>query len=288
MAIKKIASVVVALVFAAVLFLPTPARAVEVKIKLYGGYGYLLGGDLNSGTEGLSNVYIDPLTPSGYTVIGSFQPAHMGLNFGGELILMFNSVIGIGFGADSLTASKDATITATHAATTFRSIPKAEASAIPLKASLYFCIPAGTGFRINFHFGAGYYMAKMSNSVRFEEGSDFMEYDNSAKANGVGFHGGLGFEFDLSANVSLFIEAQGRYAKFGGFKGDSYLRTNYGTDHENGTLYYFETEGWLPQFYPVILVQDTAPTASTWTRNIREAKIDFSGGTALGGIVFRF
>ncbi|MCJ7612842.1 MAG: outer membrane beta-barrel protein [Candidatus Aminicenantes bacterium] len=288
MTIKKTAWAFISLLLIAVLFFPTPARAAGVKIKLYGGYGYLLGGDLNSGTEGLSNIWMDPLRGAGYTIDGSFQPAHLGLNFGGDVIVMFNSVMGLGFGADSLKASKDSTITATYGMTSLRSILKTEASAIPLKVSLYFCIPAGAGFSMNLHFGAGYYMAKMSNSVRFEEGAGFLEYANTAKANGIGFHGGLGFEFDLSANIGLFIEAQGRYAKLGGFKGDSNIMSNYDTEHESGTLYYFEEEGWIPQFYPVILVQATAPTPDPWVRNIREAKIDFSGGTVLGGIVFRF
>jgi len=36
------------------------------------------------------------------------------------------------------------------------------------------------------------------------------------------------------------------------------------------------------------MVEATEPTPSAYVKNVRAAKIDFSGGTALGGIVFKF
>jgi opacity protein-like surface antigen len=202
---------------------------------------------------------------------------------------MFTPMIGIGIGADYIQASTETKIIYTQASYSGEATIKPNASAIPLKLSLYLCLPAGSGFRMNFNAGIGYYLAMMSNSVRQESGSHFFEDDNQAKAKGFGFHGGLGFEFDLSSQVGLFIEAQGRYANFGGFKGDYYYKCEAGTvDHDSGTLYYFEEWGLLPLFYPVIFVKTAPPIAMPDCKNIREAKIDYSGGAVLGGIVIRF
>jgi hypothetical protein len=132
-------------------------------------------------------------------------------------------------------------------------------------------------------------MAKMLSTWRLQEGTDFIQTESTAKANAIGFHGGLGFEFDLSPNVALFIEARGRYAKLGGFEGDLTASASGGaSDHASGKLYYWEGLGMTTVFYPMIQVVPTAPTPSSSTRNVREAKVDFSGGTALGGIVIKF
>jgi opacity protein-like surface antigen len=285
---KALFGAVVAAILGAVLVLPAAGQSPQVKFKFYGGYGYLLGGDLNSGTEGMSNLWLDFFAASGGSNSGSFQPAHYGLQFGGDIVLMFSPNIGIGLGAESLGASKSSTVVTTLGAESVTTSIEAKASAIPLKASLYLCAPFGSGARMTLHFGVGYYLAKMSNDINLKEGSEFMDYSNSAEASALGFHGGLGFEFDLTPNVSLFIEAQGRYAKIGGFEGDYKMSDNYGTDLESGRLYYLEEEGLLPLFYSIIVCQDTAPVADAWIKNIREAKIDFSGVTALGGLIIRF
>jgi hypothetical protein len=168
-------------------------------------------------------------------------------------------------------------------------LPIAEASAVPLNLSLYFSFSGGPGFRVNLHAGAGYYMAKMLSRWRLQEGPDYVQIDSTAKANEFGFHGGLGFEFDLSPNIALFLEARGRYASLGNFKGDAVAEIS-GTviDQVSGDLYYSENKGLFTAFFPVIEIDSTMPTPDATTRNVRQAKIDFSGGTLLGGIVFKF
>ncbi len=277
-------------VLAAALLMPAPAGAFEVKIKLYGGYGYLLGGDLNSGTEGLGKMWLDLFDLLGASRTGSFEAAHYGLQYGGDIIFMLSPNVGLGLGAESIGMSKGSTAVSDLVGNPISVAFQAKASAIPLKASLYFCAPFGPGARMTLHLGVGYYLAKMSNQVRLEQtiGTEFIDYSASAESQALGFHGGLGFEFDLARNVSLFIEAQGRYAKLGGFEGENVYSSNSGSSREKGTLYYFETQGFISQFYSIIGCSDTAPVESASTKNVREAKIDFSGGTALGGIIFRF
>jgi opacity protein-like surface antigen len=278
------------ILIAAGLLLPTPARAVEVKFRLYGGYGYSLGGDLNSGTEGLGMLWTDLFELAGGVKRGSFEPAHYGAQFGGDIIFMFNPNVGIGLGAESLGMSKSSSITTQMTGGSYGTAFEAKASAVPLKLSLFFCAPFGSGARMTLQGGIGYYLAKMSNLVRVDVSisSDFLEYSNSADSQAIGFHAGLGFEFDLARNISLFLEAQGRYAKLGGFSGDFRFESNGGSDSAPGALYYYETRGFTGDFYSIIDCQETEPAESASTKGIREAKIDFTGVTALGGIIIRF
>ncbi len=219
---------------------------------------------------------------------GAFKPAHFGFNFGGDLIFLFSPTVGLAFGAEYLHASPESTFALTKGSDSGNIILDQSATAVPLKVSLYVSIPTGTGVRATLHVGIGYYLAKMSNRVRLEEGGDFLQWENTASANGIGFHGGLGFEFELSPNAGLFIEARGRYAKFGGYSGDLTLSSTSGTDSVSGKLYYLEELGLVSQFYPLIMVSDTEPTPSAYERNIREATVDFSGVGVVGGLVIRF
>jgi hypothetical protein len=279
------------LIFAAAVLLQAaaPAQGGELKLKLFGGYGYMSGGDLNAGTEGLFDFWGDMALALGATRTGEFKPSHFGITFGGDVIFMFTPAVGIGFGSEYLRASKDSQAVYTIGSEELTISAAPTASAVPLKASLYLCVPAGAGVRMVLHAGAGYYLARMSNSVTLAEAPDTIEYRNEADANGIGFHGGLGFEVDFSANAGFFIEARGRYVKFDGFAGDFTFSTN-GTPiaTESGTLYYSENQGILSQFYPIILVSDTEPMASATVRNVRQAKIDFSGGSAVAGFFIRF
>ncbi len=265
------------------------AQESRLKIKLFGGYGYLSGGDLNTGTEGLFNLWGDVAMALGATGTGGFKAAHFGVNFGGDVIFMFTPTIGIGFGSEYLRASRDSQAVFTLPSDTLTVSSTATTSAVPLKASLYLCVPAGEGVRMVLHAGAGYYMVKMSNSVLVSEPPDSLEYRNQADGNGIGFHGGLGFEVDFSPNAGFFIEARGRYAKFDGFTGDfTFLAGGVTLDTESGTLYYSENKGMVPNFYSIIMVNDTAPISTPSVRNVREAKIDFSGGSAVAGFYIRF
>lgn len=290
MNIRKISAYGAVLAFFAVLCVWSsgPAWGTELDLKLFGGYNYLWGGDLNTGTEGFTNFWLDLVRAAGWSVGGTYKPAHFGFSFGGDLIFLLSPTLGIAFGAEYLQASPETNFSLTHASDSGNIIVEPNASAVPLKVSLYVSIPSGTGFRTTLHVGAGYYLAKMSSRVRLEEGGDFIQWENTASANGFGFHGGLGFEFELSPAAALFLEARGRYAKFGGFDGDMVLSDTSGSVTESGKLYYWEEQGITAQFYPVLMVADTEPTPTSYRRNIREGKVDFSGAGVVGGLVIRF
>jgi hypothetical protein len=276
-------------------FLPTailaPSSAygssIGFSLKLYGGLNYLSGGELNEGLKGMTDYYAKyfwyfGLTKSG----GEYNPVRMGMNFGGDFIIQITPAIGIGLGAAYLQGKSESTVTFTPVAAEVKAAPKA--SAIPLRLGIYLTLPAGPIVNINFHGGLGYYLAKMSYSFRTSAAGDWEQYNVKADATGLGYHGGIGFEFKLSRAISLFLEGQGRSARIGGFKGS--LEGTYSSgspSSENGKLYYYKYTAGVLGTFPVIMVADTEPSGSD-VSNVREAKIDFSGFSAVAGIIIHF
>lgn len=191
---------------------------ISFSLKLYGGLNYIFGGDLNEGLKGVNDYYAKyfwyfGLTKSG----GDYNPVHLGLDFGGDLIIQITPTVGIGLGAGHLRGTSESSITFTPVAAAEKTT--ATVSAVPLRLGMYFSLPAGAIVNVNFHAGLGYYLAKVSFDFRSSAPGSWEQSSARADANGLGFHGGLGLEFRLSPVISLFLEGLGRYASISGFEG---------------------------------------------------------------------
>ncbi len=101
---------------------------------------------------------------------------------------------------------------------------------------------------------------------------------------GLGAVGNLGIEYKMFHKMAIFIEAQGRYARFnGGFKGEDVYKDSTGLTYtESGKLhlmgYYYHYFANLPDDwigFPETVV-------------LREAIIDFSGVSLQAGIRIHF
>lgn len=271
------------------LFLSLPGQAqIRVSLKLYGGYSYLQGGEGNEGSKGFTDYWKTQVhVYGGYDYTAEYQPFHYGLDAGGELIIYFSPVVGIGFGSGYIEAKRTTTIDLTKPGESALISMKPKAQAIPIRASLYLSVPLGGYANLTFHGGAGYYLAKFTSVLRIEEGSDWLQYEQEAKGKDIGFHGGLGLEINLTPHFGLFVEGLARYAKIGKFEGTFTSSMTGHSESESGKLYYFkETASGLGTF-PIVLVLEEAPEGVDIS-DVREAKIDFSGFTARAGIILRF
>jgi len=258
-------------------------------LRLYGGLNYLGGGDLNQGMKGFTDFWLDMLTNEGFTNSGEYEPANRGVDLGADLVLQLTSKIGVGFGAGYIQASKESKMTSLKSGRTVEMKARPEASAVPIKAGIYFNYPLNKTFNLSLNVGVGYYLAEISTIYRFEEDGDWLEFNQEAKANRLGFHGGIGLEIRLSSKISLLIEGLGRYAKFRGFEG-TYEQSAEGgwSDVEEGKLYFFKVRAfWSGKEFPYILVQETEPSGFGLSE-AREAKIDFSGGSLGAGLLIKF
>jgi hypothetical protein len=277
-----------AFVLQAVIFPPPAACSnISFSLKLYGGLNYLSGGDLNEGLKGINDYYARffwyyGLTKSG----GECKPVHVGLDCGGDFIIHITPALGIGLGAGYLQGTSDSTVTFTPVTAEVKTTPKA--SAVPLRLGLYITLPAGAFANFNIHAGLGYYLTKMSYDLRTSVAGAWNLTTVKADANGLGFQGGIGLEFKFSPAISIFFEGQGRYARIEGFKGSIAVTDSLGGHaSENGKLYYYKlTEVPLGAF-SIVLVNDTVPFGPNIS-DVREAKIDFSGISAVAGLIIHF
>ncbi len=175
--------------------------------------------------------------------------------------------------------------------------PTVSIRVIPLRLGLYYIIPFGSKARLSINGGGGYFITK---TVFFweqieiwkrEDGSiagDFkevVEWDLSSKA--IGFHGGIGFEYNLTKSLSLVIEYQGRSARLKELKGTEIVVGLDYTESFYGAVYYFEMKNWITEKYYIGLgffeeKPDYLP--STRYRNIRNAELDLSGHSLVVGM----
>jgi hypothetical protein len=260
---------------------------ISFSLRLYGGLNYISGGDLNEGLKGVNDYYAKyfwyfGLTQSG----GAYNPVHLGVNFGGDFIIQITPTIGIGLGAGYLQGTSESNITFTPVAAAEKTTAKV--SAVPLRLGMYFTLPAGAVLNVNFHVGLSYYLAKVSYDFRSSAPGSWEQSSVRADGNGLGFHGGLGFEFRLSPAVSFFLEGLGRYASISGFEGSGEKTDSYGDRGlDNGKLYYYKTYSGTLGSFSAIFVHGSEPSGSS-VSSVREARIDFSGFSAFAGIIIHF
>jgi hypothetical protein len=199
------------------------------------------------------------------------------LNFGGEIIYQFSPAIGVGLGVGYLSASKESTMTYSPPVANVDFYWKGSPSAIPITANFYYFVPAGGSLKFYFNLGLGYYIAK----ANFLHHSWFLapfRWDAKTSGGGLGFHGGVGLEFDFNPTFGLIFELKGRYASFSNFNGDVIWTFPAGgtPSTETGDLWAVEVDGktWL-------WISASTPAGD----NPRQAKVDFSGFSAVIGFV---
>jgi hypothetical protein len=285
---RRVGLVVLAL--ALVFGLSWPAQAqFRVGLKLYGGYGYLAGGEGNEGAKGYADYWAQMAhVYGGMLISGQYNPFHYGLDAGGDLIFYFTPNIGIGFGGGYLQSSNNSTIHYSDISTSGNFLAKPQVSAIPIRASLVLSVPLSTSASLTFQGGLGYYLAKYKSVLRIEEGSDWIQFDQDAEGKGLGFHGGIGFELNFSPNFGLVLEGTARYAVIGNFEGTNTTSMSLGpSTSESGKLYYFKGFAAGLGTFPIVEVSDTAPSGPD-VSDVHEAKIDFSGFAGRAGFIFRF
>jgi hypothetical protein len=127
-------------------------------------------------------------------------------------------------------------------------LPENALTAVPLTLSVTYFIPAGHRGRAFVKAGIGYYMARLKSSYAFDSQTDYRieeyylgsltdlyteestitsAYADTSKVNGLGFQGGLGFEFDLSKTLALVCEGGIRVADLRNWTGNGTQTSDY-------------------------------------------------------------
>jgi hypothetical protein len=277
-------------------FLCSAGRAQGLKFgfKLMGGLNYQLLGDGDACLRGLkaqADDYVDAY--SGDKLEKSAFPlaSHFGYEFDADAILYLTPQFGISLGTGyvrggTIFGSGNQTLSVgTLGKETW--INDIGASAVPIKLGVTYTFssifnPQGKSTSYLFG-GIGFYSAKFSYSQKIAFLTDWYNYSFEAKANSIGFYLGFGGENWINPNFAFVYEISGRYAKIGGFTG-TYQRDVNGTmTSGSGTVYYYEYfDPVIGNWYPDTWIFENALSDPT-IKNVREAKIDFSGiGFSIG------
>ncbi len=264
----------------------------RLSLKLYGGYNYMLAGDVNKGADYYFEL-VEAYIAEGFgTATGGYNPLHGGYDFGADLIYQITPSFGIGVGAGFLRSSADSRGTYTSEETVDL-VAETTLSAIPIRIGLFLDVPLGGKLALTANAGAAYYLGLKFTGMQGVElaTDDWMRMSLEATERSgadIGFHGSLGFEYKLSPKLGFFVEGLGRYAKFKNF--DMVTGTEESSDDPpestEGRLYLLtgnigDTE------ISIFEISETEPEPDPGT-TVREPKFDLGGFGLRAGFRIRF
>ncbi len=291
---RSIPAVAVWLVPLALALCPRSGLSAEIPAKptlvfrFFGGLGYQAIGDINDGLKGFSDAAIREMGLG--AAGGGYAPEHYGLDVGGDILFQFGRHFGVGIGTGFLRGKRVSHLTITpadpaHHNEVFTFSPSV--SVVPLRLSAFAFIPLGRNFRISINAGPEGYLASATTMILDNyPGWWWNQRESKVKGSGIGLHGGVGFEVDLSEGLAFILEGQGRLAKIDNLTGTRRYWNSLGYEEsEEGTLYYW-TDLWTFTPVPTVGIHD-GPPSDPWVRNPRRAALDLTGWSVVAGFVVR-
>ena len=245
------------------------------------GSNYVVGGQLNEGAKGLADYYRETLGINGtYNV----RPLHLSYLASTEAFFPIDNKFSIGIGLDYYRGELESVVKFNRSDFTDYYSAKPRVDAIPI--NLY--ITSNPVPFISLKIGIEYYFAKAYYYYRYQTDDFWQEWSGNAKAQGIGFLAGLGYEYEISPFAKLFVEAVGHYAKIEGFKGTDNYRESTGYSYsESGSLFFFKSQIGPNKTVPLLFIRERKP-AEALVVDAKEALIDFSGISLKAGIKFWF
>lgn len=264
----------------------------RLSVRLYGGLSYVMAGDINAGSDGYFEL-IDLYTATGSgTSTGGYSPLHIGLNTGADIIFQLNRNIGVGIGAGYMRSSRRSLMTFTDTdEVTLTAEPTI--SAIPIRLGVFLTFPLAGKINLTADVGGAYYAGLKFDAwqrVTFAAGDWYQNSLSASKSGNLGFQGSLGFEYMVSPKMGFFVEAVGRYARFGNFaSATGTYETSDGTnDATLGKIYLVNLSFTGVGEFDWITLSETPPVVGGEITAFREPKFDLSGFTLQAGIRIRF
>ena len=267
--------------------------------RISGGLSFPRVGDLNRvlGKE-IESYYF----PSGTSVDGEIVKIQKAVDIDAEILIHITPHFGLTLGSGYISArnpKNKSSFTATYSGSSVVIKDEMIMSSVPLRLGLFYSFPITSFFRIYLTSGLGFYFARCSEYESYE----IPAYNNyiiekwEASGSGLGFHGGLGFEIDVTRNFGFVLEANGRYARIDGLSGTydhdargiMKMYINGLDPQEEGDLYYFEYIAFTPELLPELMIRNSKPGNPYVTvENVRLAIVDFSGFSLKFGMKFSF
>ena len=269
----------------------------KFSIKLMGGLGYLSVGDINRYLESYDN-YLSKMT--NYEGGKTKKLDNYSSDLEGELRLDISSKFAVSVGVGYM-SEKNKSYFEYTGPFPFQALfegkqnyfIKPKVKTIPLKLGIHYTLPLSSRINLFLNGGLGYYFSKASlykSHWSSNYGGYFVIYTKEENydisSNGLGFHGGIGFEYDIANNLALVLEFQGRYARIN-LKGKrTYSVWELPWIKEEGNLYIGERD-LLDEGYgehcPDLIISKSSPSGDEF-QNIKRAVLDLSGFSFRAGI----
>jgi len=247
-------------------------KGIGLTVKISFGFNHIAAGEINRGIRGVVDYYKYLISYWGHELDGDVEPFHSGFDFGADAIYSLTSHIGIGLGVSYIRWGNSSSLLLKDVDYPKRLDSMPWVRAFPVRLGAFVTLPVFRKINVTFNAGPAYYF------VRYKYNMAYQPYTVVQKASGqgLGFHGGIGLELEWNSRATIFIEYQGRYAKFNNFEGVEFKS---GTKEE-GPLFYIEDEG-MPQ----ITIYDEAPQLYD---TVRRADFDLSGFAIRVGAKVKF
>ena len=149
--------------------IPRPTPGPRVSLRLFGGWVYLAGGEVNRGVAGsteLSTVLL--LNGINDRVQGETEPVHGGLVGGGDVVFPVTSRLGIGIGVSSISAATESAVTGSTGGASggdtleFSLLDAVDIRAVPIRLGVFYTRPVTRVINVVLSGGVGLYFTKFS------------------------------------------------------------------------------------------------------------------------------
>jgi hypothetical protein len=266
-------------------------------LKLTGGAGYSVIGDMNRHLESINNIN----KPEYWISSGEIKNLNnIGYDFELELMMKLSPRFGIGLATSAPFRRKnESCIVFTqqeipglgYQIIEMKYQPDAKFS-FPIKLSLYCSWLSTRRFKADIMAGIGFYPGTMSEYVKetyhiylYSLGNSVSWNTRDWNAKGrfpFGIHGGIGLEYILNDELSLVVDIQGRYARLGNLKASQETRQDSMTFRHSGFLYYCNYyDEVIGAKYGILYVDEIDVKGN---ENFRKAILDLSGFSLRVGI----
>jgi hypothetical protein len=265
----------------------------KLALRFSGGISYLLIGDINRGIQGYFDFAKDFFVPPA-VIRGDAKPLHLGFDLQGAVLIRVSPRVWIEVGSGYISSRSESEIEIVYSAggSPITGSHKIWVNAIPVRLGLSYLLLESRNGRLYANVGTGLYFVDYDYDKQPIGVGEVMLHQ-TASGKGFGLHGGLVGEIKLTNKVAFIIETQARYAKVGRLRGKiEYPVLGDGWHEEEGPLYSWESlfyngQDQLIGKYPQAHIRHEKPAGPNITQ-VREAKIDLSGISVIGGIKFYF
>ncbi|MGD0781618.1 MAG: outer membrane beta-barrel protein [Candidatus Aminicenantales bacterium] len=273
-------------VLAAALLCAAPILSSQtIGLKLMGGGGYVLGGDLAKGVQGQSD-YLK----AEFGASQAYVFPKTGWTGTGEILFYLGPQFAIGLGAGYEQHLQESAVSYSVEGIDVKETIKPAFNVIPVLCTLHLYFPVGSAVKIDLFLGGGAYLTQLKWNSSYDiavlglNGTDVYAFDSHRT--GYGAHAGLGLELALSSKLALVLDVTGRYARISGFVGD-WTETGAGdfwsfSDSGTGHAVYYYDWTVAGATYPQLEFRTDKPSGPGLA-NVREARLDLSGLTATVG-----